>query len=233
MKLKKAQMFIISAIIISLGLIFLAYKVNQIFELNRMLYQRDYLASVNFINTLLETSYNQQLIEWMFLDCEYRIKIFVLNPTIEGFRIVLIRNLTKSKYHTVLGIDCKNVKFVDQYGRKIFFETIPSGNTCTLKFKDFLDSYTGKYYYLYFNCKFSDPQVNIPLLSGNNLDKYFYQVFNLEYRDLFDKLSNNLFVYTLQKQDFSLISFKNTYNTTFERFDNQSDWLYKVNLELN
>ena len=209
----------------------MTYKINQIFELNKMLYQRNYLVSVNFINTLLEHSYNQQLIEWMFLDCEYRIKIFVLNPTVEGFRIVVINNVTSPEY-SKLGINCKNVKFVDQYGRKIFFETFSAGSVCGLKFKDFLDSYTGKYYYLYFNCKFPDPQVSIPIITGNNLDKYYIRTYYLEYRDLFDKLADELFVYTLQRQDFSLISFRNTYNVTFERFNNQSDWLYKVTLDL-
>jgi hypothetical protein len=223
-------MFIISSIIMSLTLIFLAYKVMHIYELNKMLYQRNYLVSVNFIDKTLESSYNQNLIKWMFLDCEYRIKILVLNPTVEGFRIVVIKNITKKDYNK-LGIDCTKAKLVDQYGRKIFFSTTP-GETCSLIFKDFLNSYSEKYYYLYFNCKYPDPQTNIPIIEKGNLNKYYYRVFNLEYRDLFEKLSYRLFVTTLQRQDFSLVSFKNIYKISFEQFKNQSDWLYRTNIEL-
>ncbi len=220
-------MFIISAIIISLGFLYVTFQIFNLNSLSKITQEKNYLVPLNYINNLLEDSYNNRLINWMYLDCEYRVKVYVLNPTVEGFRVIKIFPTVKADQASILGIDCDKIKVVDQYGRNLFFKSIKENNDCGVLFTDFLNSYTGKYYYIYYNCQQPLPQKkDLEDVNTGNSKKYIYYIENIEFRDLFDRLFTQVVTDTLSKQTFSLISFFNNYTYSIEKFKNQSDWIY-------
>ncbi|MEO2154554.1 MAG: hypothetical protein ABGW69_01990 [Nanoarchaeota archaeon] len=220
-------MFILATVVITIGFLFLIFQISKLNELNNLKTGYNYLISVNYINNLLVDSYNNHIIDWYYLDCKYRRKVLVLNPTIEGFRIMRISNILTNTEKNTLFIDSNKIKVVDQYNRKIFFRIIPTSIGNDLLMEDFLDSYSSKYYYIYFNCNYPDPQDDtLQDLNLANTHEYYYRLFNLEYRDSFEVLFTQLATSTLQQQAFSVLYFENRYNSSIETFNNQSDWIY-------
>jgi hypothetical protein len=235
MKIKKAQSFLFSAIVFSLFLFTLTYKISDLAELNKIEYKEDYLISLNYFLNTLEDAYNKHLIDWNVVDCKYRVKVLVLNPGIEEYKFIILKNLTSFKITDITpyleDFSCNNSILVDQFGRKLRFESFEEDGKCGVKFWDFLNTNEMRYYYIYYSCKNGGSSSS---LTGPEDQKsiYYYNIYPIEKKDSFEIMSNNIVSNILAKQNYEF-THSNNYSLKQENFSLQNDWLYHDNLVID
>jgi len=226
-KIKKAQSFLFSAIVFSLFLFTLAYKISDLEELNKIEYKENYLTSLNYFLNTLKDAYNKNLINWNVESCRYRVKILVLNPGIEEYKFIVIENVTPFKVSEISpyleSFSCDKSILIDQFGRKLKFKSFENDEKCGIKFWDFLNTNEIRYYYVYYGCNTSESS---DLVEPENLkSSYYYNIFPLERKDSFEIMSNNIVSNILAKQNY-VFTHLNNYSLKQEKYNSQNNWLY-------
>ncbi len=218
---KKSQSFLFSAVIFALFLFILSYKINSLYELNKLDYDKEYFTTINYFIETIKNSYHKHLSKWGKENCLYRVKILVINPGIEGYKYIVFKKIISSSQPSLTNFSCNNTILMDQYYRIIKAEGFEKEGYCAIKFWDFLNSNEIKYYYVFYGCGESSSET----IREGNVSLYYYNVFPLEKKELFETTAPIFYSHILGKYSYKF-SYVVNYSKKVEYFNNQNNWLY-------